>query len=169
MNRLSVVLIASCAVLSACTQSTAPDTTAADETAIRASGNSWYKAFNSGDMDALASLYTDDAVVQAPNAPAARGSAAIRDFFTKQRADMQGAGLTVVEGARSDVGLAGDLAWQGDTYTVTDKSGATVESGKTLAVFQRKDGKWLMVRDTWNSDAPPAAANPAASAASAPR
>jgi len=153
MNRILVVLMASLAVLSACAKSAAPDT-AADEAAIRESGHAWYKAYNAADMATLVALYSDDAVVQPPNAPAVRGGAAIREFFTKDAAQMQGAGLTGVEGATSDVGVAGDLAWQSDTYTLTDKSGATVESGKTLTVFERKNGKWLMIRDTWNADAP---------------
>jgi ketosteroid isomerase-like protein len=159
MNRILVVMIASLALLSACAKSAAPDT-AADEAAIRESGHAWYKAFNAGDMATLESLYSDDAVVQPPNAPAARGGAAIREFFTKDAAQMQSAGLTGAEGATSDVGVADDLAWQSDTYTVTDKSGATVETGKTLTVFERKNGKWAMLRDTWNSDAPSTTPSP---------
>ena len=39
-----------------------------------------------------------------------------------------------------------------------DASGAVVDRGKYLAVMQRQaDGKWLMIRDTWNSDSPPPA------------
>jgi hypothetical protein len=48
------------------------------------------------------------------------------------------------------------------TFTATDKSGATADAGKYITVLQKKDDKWLIVRDTWNSDrapvAPPAAA-----------
>jgi hypothetical protein len=35
-----------------------------------------------------------------------------------------------------------------------DKSGATTEEGKFLTIFQRKGGTWMIIRDTWNSDAP---------------
>ena len=55
-------------------------------------------------------------------------------------------------GVEADVGVSGDLAWQGDTYKVIDKSGATVDTGKTLTVFQRRDAKWMIIRDTWNSE-----------------
>ena len=64
-------------------------------------------------------------------------------------------GLSGTEGPNSDVVVNGDVAWQDDTYTITDKNGATVETGKTLTLFQRRDGKWLIIRDTWNSDSPP--------------
>jgi hypothetical protein len=36
--------------------------------------------------------------------------------------------------------------------------GVVVESGKFMSVNRKKDGKWRYVRDTWNSDAPPAPA-----------
>jgi hypothetical protein len=32
-----------------------------------------------------------------------------------------------------------------------------VDAGKYITVFQRKDGKWVIIRDTWNSDGAPAA------------
>jgi ketosteroid isomerase-like protein len=38
-----------------------------------------------------------------------------------------------------------------------------VDAGKYVTVFQRKDGKWRIIRDIWNSDNPPAP--PAATAA----
>jgi ketosteroid isomerase-like protein len=63
---------------------------------------------------------------------------------------------TATQGSSSDVGVSGDLAWQWGTYTIADKSGATVETGKFTTLFQRKDGKWMIIRDTWNSDAPSA-------------
>jgi hypothetical protein len=40
-----------------------------------------------------------------------------------------------------------------------------VDVGKTLTVFQRKAGKWMIIRDTWNSDT--ATAAPTATSASA--
>jgi hypothetical protein len=43
---------------------------------------------------------------------------------------------------------------------VTDKAGKVLDSGKYLSVSKRIGGKWLYVRDTWNSDAPAAAPAP---------
>jgi ketosteroid isomerase-like protein len=71
-----------------------------------------------------------------------------------------------VDDPSSDVGVSGDLAWQSGTFKITDKSGAVVDTGKYITLFQRKNGRWMIIRDTWNSDAIAAAA-PAASAASA--
>jgi len=168
MNNLRklVVIAASFAALAACAKTAppAPDT-AADETAARAVNIAWYKAYNAGDGAAVAALYSEDAVLNAPGAPAARGNASISEYFVKGAAATAAAGVALVDGLTSEVGVSGDLAWQSGTFKITDKSGAAVDAGKYLTVFQRKDGKWIIIRDTWNSDAAPAA--PTATAASA--
>jgi uncharacterized protein (TIGR02246 family) len=160
------VLAASLVALAGCAKTAppAPDT-AADESAIRPINIAWFKAYNAGDGAAVAALYAEDAVLSAPGAPAARGMGSIRAFYVKDAAAFAAAGLTNADGPTSDVGMSGDLAWQWGTYTVTDKSGATVDAGKYLTLFQRKDGKWMIIRDTWNSDA--ASAAPASAPASA--
>ena len=57
----------------------APIAVAADDAAtIRANTEAWFKAFNAGNADAVAAAYADDAVVMAPGAPPASGSAAIK-------------------------------------------------------------------------------------------
>lgn len=163
------MLLVTCSLAMAACGKSAPDTSAASS-AIRSSQDAWYKSFNSGDGAAVAALYADDAVVMAPNVPAARGIAAIRDYYSKSAPEFQATGLTAVEGPIGDLGISGDLAWQGTTYTVSDKSGATVEAGKVLTVFQLRDGKWMIIRDTWNSDAAPTStAAPSTQAPTSPK
>jgi hypothetical protein len=41
---------------------------------------------------------------------------------------------------------------------MTDKAGATVETGKWLETLHKADGKWLISHDIWNADAKAAAA-----------
>jgi ketosteroid isomerase-like protein len=38
---------------------------------------------------------------------------------------------------------------------------ANDDTGKYLSVSKKKDGKWLYVRDAWNSDSPPPSREPA--------
>lgn len=64
-------------------QQSGSDTREADESAFRTINNSWFKAYNAGDVDGIVALYADDAVVSAPGVPAARGQAAIRKLLTK--------------------------------------------------------------------------------------
>jgi ketosteroid isomerase-like protein len=87
-----------------------------------------------------------------------RGKAAISEYYAKDVPAFATAGLATVEPPTSDVGVSGDLAWQSGTYKITDKSGATLDAGKYLTIFQRNDEKWMIIRDTWNYDAAPGTA-----------
>jgi uncharacterized protein (TIGR02246 family) len=158
-----VILAASLLALAACAKTPAPDT-AADADAIRAVNIAWNKGYNAGDGAGVAALYAEDAVLMAPGAPSARGKASISEYYAKDAPAFAAAGLTVADAPTSDVAQSGDLAWQSGTYTNTDKSGTTVDAGKFLTVFQRKDGKWMIIRDTWNSDAARAAETASAAA-----
>jgi uncharacterized protein (TIGR02246 family) len=137
---------------------------AADEAAIRAADSAWFSAHNAGDTDAVAALYADDAVISTPGAAPARGTAAVRDAIAKDVADMKAGGITLAASSTPDLGVSGDLGWIWNTFTVKDKSGATVDTGKYLTLLARRDGRWVIIRDIWNSDSPP---TPPAQAASA--
>ena len=64
---------------------TAPLAWGADDAAtIRAGTESWLKAHNASNADAIAAMYAEDAVVMPPGAPVARGRAAIKQFLVKQ-------------------------------------------------------------------------------------
>jgi len=129
----------------------------ADEAAVRAQSTSWEKAYNGGDAKAVAALYAEDALLLPPGAPAVRGRAAILEYFTRDIAGARAAGAVFVVNPKTDVGVSGDQGWESGTYQVTVR-GAVVETGKFLSVSRKRDGKWLYIRDTWNSDAPPAPA-----------
>jgi uncharacterized protein (TIGR02246 family) len=132
-------------------------TSAADKEAVRALNVAWFKAYNARDVDAISALYADDAVLSAPGMPSARGAAAIKEAFRKDIAGATKAGIANNSGTSDEVGVSGDLAWEWNTFTATDKSGKTVDHGKYVTVFERRAGKWLIIRDIWNSDGPPAA------------
>ena len=135
---------------------------------IRANTAAWIKAYNAGNADAIVPLYAEDAVIMPPGAPLARGHAAIKQFLVKDIAGAQAAGVALVLTGKDDVGISGDLAWHSGTYSVTDKAGKTVDTGKYLEVSRKKGGKWHIIRDAWNSDAPPPAPAAAPTPAAAP-
>lgn len=153
------ISIACCLALLAlhCGPKKPADTHAADEATIRTLNQEWYKAYKANDADAIVALYAEDAVVSPPGAPPARGHAAIRELMVKDMADAAAAGITLNDAHTSDFGVSGDIGWEWGTFTVTDKSGATVDKGKFVSVFARKNGKWVIERDIWNSDMMPAA------------
>ena len=134
----------------------ATGTTAGDESAIRDLNASWFRIYNTHDAAALAALYADDAVLMMPGAPTVRGRDAIKAAYEKDMAVMAKAGNMNNEGSDSEISASGDLAYESNTFTITDKAGKKIDSGKYVTVFARKDGKWMIVRDIWNSDAGPA-------------
>lgn len=132
--------------------------TSADEAFIRAAAPAWAEAYNAGEVDKVVAAYWDDAVLQPPGAPAATGSAAIREFIAADIAASKAAGVKVVIAENGTVGVSGDLAYEAGTFSAVDGSGNAVDKGKYLGVFLKKDGKWKYIRDTWNSDNAPAPA-----------
>jgi uncharacterized protein (TIGR02246 family) len=144
------------ALWTACAETTTPET-AADKAAIRAVSIAWKNAYNAGDAAAVAALYAEDAVLSAPGERPLLGNSSISEYFAQKVAEFSAAGLTVADAPMGDVGASGDLGFQWETYRVTDKSGAVVDAGKLLTLFGRKNGKWMIIGDTWNSDAVPGA------------
>jgi uncharacterized protein (TIGR02246 family) len=128
-----------------------------DSAAVGELNKSWATAYNAGDADGVANLYTDDATVTPPGVAALVGRDAIRNFIASDSAAAKAAGMTM-NIASTDLGVTPDLAYDTGTFTVTDASGATVDSGSYVSVVKKKDGKWFLYRDIWNSDRAPAAA-----------
>lgn len=128
--------------------------TSADQATFRDGTVAWLAAYNAGDADKIVAMYTDDAVVMPPDKPAATGHAAIREFLVKDMAETKAAGIKIND-VNSSGGASGDLGWHAGTFSVSDASGKTVGTGKYSEVWKKKEGKWLMIRDMWNNDAPP--------------
>ena len=158
--RYAAIVTLSVIALAGCTQQAPPAAdTAADVAAIHDISAAWEKAYNAGDADGVAALYAEDAVLLPPGAPAISGNAGIREYWAKDAAATKEAGYAV-QLQPGDVGVAGDTAWESGAWTVTDQSGTQVDAGKDVLVYRKKDGKWLMIRDIWNSDKPAAPAAP---------
>lgn len=116
----------------------------------------WFEHYANADADGMANLYAEDALLMPPGAPPATGRAAIRAFLGSDAAKSKAAGFTVKSDSVTGSGIDGDSAWISGHYLVIDASGATIDSGSYLSVHRRIHGKWLYIRDIWNSDRPPA-------------
>jgi ketosteroid isomerase-like protein len=142
---------------------------AAFEKQAKADVRAFLPAFNAGDADTILAQYAPDAEVLAPGNPRVTGHDAIRALVQKLSGELKAGGVTLEAVDDDKAAASGDLGYHSGSYVVKDASGAVVESGKYLAVMQRQaDGKWLMIRDTWNSDSPPPAPPPAEPVAEAP-
>ena len=148
------------AMLAGCAKTEAPVDTAADEATIRGNTTAWVEAYNAGDTDKIVAMYADDAMLMPPDAPAAVGHEAMKQFLTADIAASKAAGVSFALDTETS-GVSGDLGWHSGTFHVKDAAGAAVVTGKYLEVWHKADGKWLMTRDIYNNDAPAAAAAPA--------
>lgn len=127
----------------------------ADEDAMRQGTEAWVAAYSKGDVDAILALYAEDAVVMPPGVPAASNHEALREFLTTDIATSAG---TTLELGASTSGVSGNLGWHAGAFTVKDTSGNLRGTGKYMEVWRKQDGKWLILRDMWNLDAPPTTA-----------
>ena len=126
----------------------APIPAAADPAAdVDAANQKLMEAFDAGDAEAVAALYTEDAAVMPPGSDLARGRDGAQEFW-------QGAfdaGLTGVDLTTDQLDVQGDTAIETGNYAVTMSDGSS-ENGKYIVVWHRTpDGAWKMNRDIWNA------------------
>jgi ketosteroid isomerase-like protein/quercetin dioxygenase-like cupin family protein len=108
----------------------------------------------SKNVDAIARLYATDAVFMMPNAPAARGQAAVRAAWA-EALTMTSPSLTLTP-TRIDVAASGDLATDVGTYTFafTGDQGRVTDRGKYMVQFRKVGTEWKISNDIFNSDLP---------------
>lgn len=159
MHMLKQAALLCCGLLALAAASivSAGDDSSPDAT-FRAGTAQWIAAYNAGNLDRILALYAEDAMVMPPEAPAASGHAAIREFLNKDIASSKAAGITLSDlSSGSTTGTSGDLGWHTGTFAVLDANGKTVVTGKYSEIWRRDGGKWMIIRDMWNNDAPAAA------------
>jgi ketosteroid isomerase-like protein len=154
MKRTTALVGLTVAMVAFCMTATAADTSK-DVAAMHAVDQVWVKSYNAGDAATAANLYDEHAILMPPGVPGVRGRAAIREFLAKGMTESGKAGFVFALNPKPDGGASGDMGWVSGTYVVTDKSGKVVDKGKYLSVSQKRNGKWLYLRDTWNSDNEP--------------
>jgi uncharacterized protein (TIGR02246 family) len=139
------------------TPAPAPDTSAADQKAIRDGEAAWPGYWTAKDLDKIVSLYADDASVMIPDMPLLKGKDAIRSGFGTFVADKN----LVFRSSTTSVNIAkgGDLAYSQGTYDITMTNPKTKkaeeEKGKYVTVYKKQaDGSWKAVADINNADAP---------------
>jgi uncharacterized protein (TIGR02246 family) len=107
-----------------------------------------------GDAAALASLYTEDAAVMAPNLARINGRPAIEAMWTR----FFEAGTTRIAMTTTELDVHGARATDVGTFILTGRDGqggtATL-TGKYINIWQNAGaGGWQLHRGIWNYDAP---------------
>jgi uncharacterized protein (TIGR02246 family) len=133
----------------------------ADETAIRETNAKWLALIAAKDAKGVAELYAEDGEMLPPNAPKAAGRAAVEQGWS-QMFTIPGVGLTF-ETEKFVFAKSGDLAVDIGTYRFTAGEGAaaSIDTGKYVVTWTKRDGKWYVLTDMFSSDAAPAAPAPA--------
>ena len=154
-NMLMLVLIFSAVNLFAQT-----DNSSELKMKLRPMLDSYEKACLSGNYNAIAGFYTDDAISLPSYQPVMRGKDAI---LQSEKKDVdEGLKYKTFNIRSSDVYSSGDLAYEIGTYEVDLTSpkmpNEINDHGKYLNVWQRQsDGSWKIKVNTWNSDINPMA------------
>ncbi|HEX3275403.1 MAG TPA: DUF4440 domain-containing protein [Gemmatimonadales bacterium] len=110
----------------------------------------WQKAFNAGDIPAVAAMYTKDALLMAPGADPAAGPEGVQAAFgpvAQSREQMQ---LTT-----TDVTASGTGALETGKWVMTSRDGKHLDHGQYLVFYKKEGGRWKIYRDIWNSSMAP--------------
>jgi uncharacterized protein (TIGR02246 family) len=137
---------------------------AADEAAIRKSGDEFVAAWNKNDYKALAAKFTADGDLINPSGRPAKGTAEIEKLFQDEQTSMM-KGTTFKRTVRSVQWIGPEVAietWDATVDGMHDPAGNTIPTLKHIVtiVFAKKDGKWraAVVRPMVPVSPPPAPA-----------
>ena len=105
------------------------------------------------DLDAILAFFAEDAVIQPPGAPAAKGREAIRKLYIDLYKEAPFVSFTSSISTLS-VAQGGDIAYStGVDHYVLDRAGTRVEElGKYLAVWRKVDGEWRLAAGAFSGD-----------------
>lgn len=123
---------------------------AAIKTEIQAIETEWASATTAKDIDKVMALYADDAVEMTDDEPMAVGKAAIRQLLLKGM-EARKAGTTVYY-ETMDVYGDDNLVTEVGKTTIKDAAGNVVSAGKYMGIFEKRDGKFICIRDINNED-----------------
>jgi uncharacterized protein (TIGR02246 family) len=116
-------------------------------------------AAGSQDAAAIAKLYAEDGVEMPPNAPAAKGRAAIEAYHKGFAQQWMMHGMTI--SPRSLHVFNNDTAYEVGSYKqslMAQKGGGMFDDSGKYIVLLKKDaasGNWLITHSIYNSDNPP--------------
>jgi ketosteroid isomerase-like protein len=156
MRALHWLTLAAFALTVSCSTATTRVDKAADEQNIRDLAVKWSAAVEKKDLDAIMSFYAPDATAVWPDAPAAHGSEPIRAAWMEL---LKTPGLVLrFTPERIAVADAADIASDfGKVESEFDGPQGRVEDvAKYLVVWQKVNGEWKALYDSFNSNKPAA-------------
>ena len=147
-------LALSAIMLSACTTSEKVEVLDMEKvkTEIQAMEDAYAAGEKAKDADAVAAYYSDDAMGYSRNEQPLTGKSAIRDKIAKGIATDTTGNYNVYKVV--DLFAEGNTAVEIGSWTKFDSSGTEMENGNYMSYFQKRDGKYLCVRDMSTTTSP---------------
>lgn len=125
---------------------------------IATANRAFSEAVARGDAEAMAAVYTDDAVVLPPGSPPVEGREAIAELFRGMLAETA---LAAIDLESREVRVEGDTAYEVGRAQLTFRSAEaeTTTTAKYVVIWKRTAEGWRWHVDIWNED-PAATAGP---------
>jgi uncharacterized protein (TIGR02246 family) len=122
---------------------------AQDKAAIQNLNDQFARAFNAGDIAAVAAHYTENAVVLPPGAEMVMGRNAILTFWKAASEQIGDFKLTAVDVKP----LGSDAAREIGTFSLRTKGSQPQEvTGKYVVVWDKVGADWKIATDIWNTN-----------------
>ena len=146
---LVAIAVSTTSCKQAAEQPTKPDL-AQIRTEIQALEDAYAAGLNTKDANAVIAYYAEDAVSMVNNAPVASG----KEALLKMAQDDIASDTTnsTVSFETVDIFAAGDLVVETGKSTYTDSKGNVTKTAKYMALFEKRDGKYICIRDIYNED-----------------
>lgn len=123
---------------------------------IQAKETAFAAAQTAGNVDGVVAFYADDAVTMSEGQPASTGKAAIKKEVMARLDNHTKGSVTTYD--VEDVYGNEDQVTEIGKATRKDDTGNVTYSGKYMAVWEKRNGEYICVREVSNSDAPQAVA-----------
>ncbi len=116
--------------------------------AITAALDSWFEAYNNGDINAVIAHHTDDASLFAPNTPRVDGTEAVKATIQ----GMLDSGITVLRHETTETDSRDDVGYLLANATLDSPDTGKV-TAKIIDILKRQsDGSWKFYATSWNLD-----------------
>ena len=152
--RLIGLLVFTTFIFSACSTAEKKETIDMDKvkSEIQAMEDAYAAAEKAKDADGVVAYYSDDAMSYSRNTKPLSGKAAIRENIANNIAKDTTGNYNVYKVV--DLYAEGNTAVEIGSWTEFDASGKEMENGNYMSYFQKRDGKYLCVRDMSTTTSP---------------
>ncbi|WP_339918613.1 nuclear transport factor 2 family protein [uncultured Flavobacterium sp.] len=123
------------------------------KTEIQAMENAFAEAYNNGTTDGI-NYYAEDAISFSNGKMPLEGKKAIHESMKTELLTFPKGAKIAFETQEIHPSNDGNMIVEIGGYKVTDSTGTKLNSGHFMSLFEKKDGKYICIRDMGNSDMP---------------